>query len=184
MRIHFNPLNFKYYILVSSLIINSCISNDTGDDVKPFDPAAQAVTDSLLIQDYIDRNNIAAQPTASGLWYVLTEETQGDNPSQGDLVAVNYVGYTLDAQVFDTSFEDVAQANQIHNSQRVYEPLQFELGAGQVIQGWDEGISLMRVNEKVTLFIPSVLAYGPTGINGFFINEVLAFDVELVEIIE
>ena len=182
MRIPFKPLNFKYYVFAGSFIINSCINNDVGDE--PFDPAAQAVTDSLLIQDYIDRNNIDAQRTASGLWYVITEETQGDNPSQGDRVAVNYVGYTLDDQVFDTSLEDVAQANQIHNSQRVYEPLQFELGAGQVIRGWDEGISLMRVNEKATLFIPSGLAYGNTGINGLFVNDILAFDVELVEIIK
>ena len=184
MRISFNPLNFKYFILVGSLIFNSCISNDVGDDVKLFDPVAQAVTDSLLIKDYIDRNNIDAQPTASGLWYVITEETEGDNPSQGDRVAVNYVGFTLDNKVFDTSFEDVARANQIFNSQRNYGPLQFDLGAGQVIRGWDEGISLMKEKEKATLFIPSRLAYGNTGINGLFVNDVLAFDVELVEIIE
>ena len=76
----------------------------------------------------------------------------------------------LDGTVFDSSYK----RNQ---------PIEFTLGIGQVIKGWDEGISLLGLGDKATFIIPSELAYGQSGAGGVIPpNATLVFDVELVEL--
>ena len=100
-------------------------------------------------------------------------------------MVVDYVGYTLDGTVFDTSDSLTAQQSNIYNPSRDYVPIEFTLGVGQVIPGWDEGLGFFNEGEKGTLFIPSAQAYGTTGVggNGFLANTILVFDIELVEVI-
>ena len=75
----------------------------------------------------------------------------------------------LDGTVFDSSYK----RNQ---------PIEFTLGIGQVIKGWDEGISLLGLGDKATFIIPCELAYGQSGAGGVIPpNATLVFDVELVE---
>ena len=122
------------------------------------------------LQQYFALNGISASPTASGLYYVMTAEGNGEMPAKGDNVKVHYTGKLLDGTVFDSSIER-------------NEPIEFPLGMGYVIPGWDEGIMLMSVGEKGVLYIPYYLAYGPKGsapVIPPFAN--LIFDVELVEI--
>lgn len=108
--------------------------------------------------------------TDSGLEYIEVEPGTGDAPKQGDTVQVHYTGMFPDGRVFDSSYNRG-------------EPLEFALGRGQVIQGWDEGIGLMRVGGKATLIIPPHLAYGERGAGGVIPpNSTLHFDVELVGI--
>jgi FKBP-type peptidyl-prolyl cis-trans isomerase len=118
---------------------------------------------------YLTANNITVEPTKSGLYYVETLAGTGDLPVEGDTVLVNYTGKFLDGSVFDSSDEG--------------DPLEFILGIGQVISGWDEGVSYMKKGGKATLIIPSDLAYGANGyypvISGY---STLVFDVELVDI--
>jgi len=109
-----------------------------------------AETEDLLLQDYLTTNKIVATPTASGLIYVVNEKANGKQAKKGDKVSVHYTGSLLNGQVFDSSVERGT-------------PFEFELGAGQVIAGWDEGIALMKVGEKATLIIPSKIGYGATG---------------------
>jgi len=118
---------------------------------------------------YLEANNINVAPTASGLYYVETEEGTGEQAKAGDVVKVHYSGYLLDGTKFDSSFDR-------------NEPFEFELGAGQVIKGWDEGIALMKEGGKATLIIPHDLAYGPNGYSIIPPYSTLVFDVELVEI--
>ena len=108
---------------------------------------------------------------------------QGAQPQEGNKVKVNYTGYLLSGKVFDTSLEAVAKKHGIHNAQRPYEPFVFQIGAGQVIRGWDEGIQLLRPGAKAKLLVPSTLAYGARA-QGDSIpaNSVLVFDVELVAV--
>ncbi|WKS94440.1 peptidylprolyl isomerase [Riemerella columbina] len=108
--------------------------------------------------------------TNSGLMYKITQSTNGASPKAGDMVAVHYAGRLVTGQEFDNSFKRG-------------EPIEFPVGTGRVIKGWDEGIMLLKEGEKATLLIPSDLAYGQRGAGGVIPpNATLIFDVELVKI--
>lgn len=108
--------------------------------------------------------------TASGLQYIEVEPGEGDLAQAGDVVDVHYRGSLADGTEFDSSY---ARG----------EPIQFVLGTGAVIPGWDEGIALMRKGGKATLIIPPNLAYGERGAGGVIPpNATLTFEVELVDI--
>jgi FKBP-type peptidyl-prolyl cis-trans isomerase len=108
--------------------------------------------------------------TASGLEYDETKAGTGAQAVAGKTVKVHYTGTFPDGTVFDSS---VSRGD----------PIEFELGRGRVIKGWDEGIALMKVGGKARLTIPPELAYGERGEGGGVIppNATLVFDVELVE---
>ena len=107
------------------------------------------------------------EKTSSGLRYKILESGNGATPSRGDRVSVHYKGALVDGTVFDSSFE----RNQ---------PIEFLLGEGQVIPGWDEGIQLLRVGDKARFILPPELAYGSRGAGGVIPpNAVLVFDVSL-----
>lgn len=106
------------------------------------------------------------ETTASGLQSSMLSEGTGAMPTAGQLVSVDYTGYLMDGSQFDSSVGG--------------EPIQFPLGTDGIIQGWNEGIALMKVGEKRKLIIPAELAYGAGGRPGIPPNAVLVFDVELV----
>ena len=109
--------------------------------------------------------------TSSGLYYLINKE--GDNnrsPNKGDMVSVHYKGMLLDGTIFDSSY----QRDQ---------PLEFSIGVGQVIPGWDEGISLLNQGSSAKFVIPSDLAYGSQGAGGVIPpDSTLIFEVELLKI--
>jgi len=110
------------------------------------------------------------QETPSGLKYIVIETGEGDKPEKGKKVKVHYTGKLEDGSVFDSSIKRGV-------------PIEFTLGVGQVIKGWDEGIADMKVGEKRQLIIPPDLGYGPNGHPPVIPpNSTLIFDVELVEI--
>lgn len=101
----------------------------------------------------------------------VLEEGSGAQPVQGDTVRVHYTGMLEDGTVFDSSVERG-------------EPIEFPLGAGFVIPGWDIGVAEMHVGEKAILTIPAALGYGPQGSPPTIPpNAILIFEVELVEIV-
>lgn len=96
--------------------------------------------------------------------------TEGARPKSGDTVTVHYTGWLTDGAKFDSSVDR-------------NDPFAFVLGAGQVIQGWDEGVATLRVGEKARLTIPSEKAYGKEGYPGAIPpNATLIFEVELLSI--
>ncbi|HAP01209.1 MAG TPA: peptidylprolyl isomerase [Bacteroidetes bacterium] len=134
-----------------------------GVDDKP------QVSNEDEIKNYIKANNLNAQRTASGLYYIVDQQGSGAKPQAGKVVTVNYTGKLLDGTIFDSSL----------NPGR--EPFTFTLGVGQVISGWDEGIALFNVGGKGTLIIPSNLGYGEQGAGGSIPpNAVLIFEIEVV----
>ena len=144
----------------------------------------QLKEDAKIIANYLKENKITAQATSSGLCYVIDTPGQGAQPKQGNNIKVNYTGRLIDGKVFDTSLAEVAKQHGIHNPARTYEAIAFQVGVGQVIKGWDEGIMCLRQGTKARLFIPSTLAYGSQGVGNGLIpaNAILIFDVELVDI--
>ena len=108
--------------------------------------------------------------TASGLKYVVLNEGTGATPKTGQTVVVHYTGTLEDGTKFDSS-RDRGQ------------PFSFKLGVGQVIKGWDEGLSTMKVGDRRKLTIPPELGYGARGAGGTIPpNATLIFDVELLKI--
>jgi FKBP-type peptidyl-prolyl cis-trans isomerase len=106
--------------------------------------------------------------TASGLAYEEVVAGSGEEAVAGKIVKVHYTGMFPDGKVFDSSYSRGA-------------PIEFVLGAGRVIKGWDEGIALMKVGGKAKLTIPPELAYGEHGAGGVIPpNATLVFEVELV----
>ncbi|MES2593203.1 MAG: FKBP-type peptidyl-prolyl cis-trans isomerase [Bacteroidota bacterium] len=133
-----------------------------------------------MFSKYLEDNKINAKPTASGLYYIEKAKGKGPKPAKGSMVKVNYTGRLLDGTVFDTSDEAVAKEAKLFDERRPYQPIEFPLGEGQVIPGWDEGISLMSVGSKAQLIIPSSIGYGEQGAGPIPPFSPLVFDVELV----
>ncbi|MBL6446840.1 FKBP-type peptidyl-prolyl cis-trans isomerase [Fulvivirga sp. 29W222] len=147
----------------------------------------QLTADVAAIESFLKENNIEAERTESGIFYVMKEEGAGEQAASGDTVKVNYAGHVLNGAFFDTNDEALAKEKELFNEQRAaqggYDPLEFVLGQGRVIKGWDEGIALLKEGGKATLYIPSPLAYGPRQRSAEIVaNSILVFDVELVEV--
>jgi peptidyl-prolyl cis-trans isomerase A (cyclophilin A) len=110
------------------------------------------------------------EETKSGLRYQILQKGTGAQASKGANVSVHYKGQLLDGTVFDSSYKRK-------------EPIDFAVGVGQVIAGWDEGILLLQVGDKARFVIPSNLAYGTAGAGGAIPPDAtLIFDVELMAV--
>jgi len=117
-----------------------------------------------------NKGEILEVTTDSGLKYIDEKIGTGDSPNKGDLLVVHYTGTLEDGTKFDSSHD----RNQ---------PIEFPIGMGRVIKGWDEGLSTMKVGGKRKLIIPSNLGYGVRGAGGIIPPDAtLLFDVELIEI--
>ena len=109
--------------------------------------------------------------TPSGLQYEVLASGDGQSASAGDLAVVHYTGWLTDGAKFDSSVDRG-------------QPFEFQIGAGNVIQGWDEAVGLMKIGDKWKLTIPPDLAYGERSVGGGLIppNSTLVFDVELLDL--
>ncbi|MBF4982815.1 peptidylprolyl isomerase [Nonlabens mediterrranea] len=142
------------------------------EEFRQFEGAAKLREEQARKQAEQDLDEIAAgfDKTDSGLRYKIIQEGNGAKAESGKTVSVHYKGMLPNGKVFDSSFERK-------------QPIDFQLGAGQVIAGWDEGIALLKVGDKARLVIPSHIGYGSAGAGGVIPpNATLVFDVELVGI--
>jgi FKBP-type peptidyl-prolyl cis-trans isomerase len=172
-------------------VVNSIAQDDiiesieiiaVGDDAKSFNAvesfrkfegarAKRIEEEQAAAQIELDKHSKGFEITKSGLRYQIVQEGSGTTAEKNNTVSVHYKGQLIDGTVFDSSYK----RNQ---------PIEFKLGVGQVIPGWDEGVSLLKVGDKARFVIPSYLAYGSQGAGGVIPpNANLIFDVELVKII-
>ncbi|MFY0642918.1 MAG: FKBP-type peptidyl-prolyl cis-trans isomerase [Bacteroidia bacterium] len=144
-------------LLLSGVVLSSCSKE-------------QLEKDTNKIEKYLKKNDLTAEKTDDGIYYIIDVIGAGDHPKITDEVKVHYRGYTLKDDVFDSSYDRG-------------EPSSFPLD--RVIEGWQLGIPLFKEGGKGKLFIPSELGYGnnPPPFSGIGVDEVLIFDVELIEIL-
>ena len=153
------------YKYISMILVITLISCNKSNEKKE--------TETSNITSSIDESPIVGKEitTASGLKYIDEVIGTGSLPKTGDKVKVHYTGTLENGTKFDSSRD--------RNN-----PIEFTLGVGQVIKGWDEGLSTMRPSGKRKLIIPSELAYGERGRPQIPPHSILHFDVELIEVIE
>lgn len=168
---------------VEDVVITTLEVIRKGSEAKNFD-APKVFDEQFEVIKQIREEELAAkqaefekaaegfEQTESGLRYLITQPNEtGRAVEAGDMISVHYTGQFLDGEVFDSSIDRD-------------KPIEFNVGTGRVIPGWDEGLQLLKVGEKATLIIPSNLAYGERGVGPIPPNSTLKFDVEILDIIE
>lgn len=157
----------KVQILALLVIVSVIFSCEKQEIYSPY---AQLQEDVLKIDKYLEENNITAVQTQSGLRYVIQDIGLGDFPVRGNTLKVHYTGTLLDGTKFDSSYDRG-------------EPLEYIHGVGRVIKGWDEGLGYVGERGSITLYVPSVMAYGLQGAGDLIgTNENLIFDIELLSV--
>jgi FKBP-type peptidyl-prolyl cis-trans isomerase len=151
----------------------SVMSKEEYERKRAEDAKMQTEQEAKTIEAYLAKNNLKAQKTASGIYYIIEQQGTGAKAESGKNVTVNYTGRLLDGKVFDSNVDPKFKH---------VEPFTFQLGAGRVIKGWDEGIALFNAGGKGTLFIPSPLGYGARASGQIPPNSITIFDVEVLEV--
>jgi FKBP-type peptidyl-prolyl cis-trans isomerase FkpA len=151
----------KYLLIVFSVIFISSCQTDEGENIiKDF-----TEQNENEIINYINDNNLDAQKSNSGLYYVIQQQGDGARPTVNSNVTVIYKGYYTNGNIFDESDG---------------EGITFNLQ--QVIAGWTEGITYFKEGGKGLLLVPSRLAYGSSDTRGIPGGSVLIFEIELSEV--
>ncbi|HVU25637.1 MAG TPA: FKBP-type peptidyl-prolyl cis-trans isomerase [Opitutus sp.] len=120
--------------------------------------------------EYVNKKWPGTKKTSTGIRYIIQKEGDGDSPKGGDTVGVCYVGTLLDGKKFDEHLDPE-------------HPLDFRIGRGEVITGWDQILPAMKLHEKRLVIIPSDLAYGSRGRAPDIPRDaVLVFEMELISI--
>lgn len=150
----------KYTVVAFLVLFLTACSSDDTPTITDFREA-----NDKEINDYITANNLNAEKSNTGLYYVIDEPGTGTQPTVTDNVTVAYKGYFTNGNVFDES-----------NAEGI------SFGLQQVIAGWTEGITYFKEGGSGILLIPSHLAYGSTGRGSIPGGAVLIFDVHLISV--
>ncbi|TDE46731.1 peptidylprolyl isomerase [Flavobacterium rhamnosiphilum] len=146
-----------------SLLFISCLS-DTNTNIET-QPVDYSIQNEKEIVDYIAKNKLTATKTDSGLYYVVNEAGDGEQPAATSNVTVAYKGYFTNGSVFDES-----KAEGI------------SFGLNQVIKGWTEGIPCFKEGGSGILLVPAHLGYGNNDYSSIPGGSVLIFEVKLISV--
>jgi FKBP-type peptidyl-prolyl cis-trans isomerase FkpA len=147
--------------LLSALLALTLFISCSKDKEANIDYVAK---NELEIKAYITKNNLTAQRSDTGLYYVITNPGTGTQPTATSNVTVAYKGYFTNGTVFDQSSAGIS------------------FGLNQVIKGWTEGIPYFKTGGNGILLVPAHLAYGSYDYSGIPGGSVLIFDVKLISV--
>ena len=150
----------KIYLLFITVLSFSCVDSEFDD----FTPVNYDAENETQIQTYLAENELTFEKTASGLYYTITEEGEGNMPIASSNTTLGYKGYFLNETVFDAS-----------------ENTTFNLTGG-VIPGFSEGVQLLKEGGAGTFILPSRLAYGNQGSGPIAPGDVIIFDINLISV--
>jgi len=139
--------------------------------------------ESSDIQHYLAQHDVTVKPTSSGLYYIELIRGNGPKVEPGKNVKINYSAMFINGEIFETTIQEAAMKYNIFDSLMVYLPFEFIQGDSAAIEGWNEGLSYMREGGKAKLIIPSALAYGEEGIEGYIPPySPLLYEIEVLEV--
>jgi FKBP-type peptidyl-prolyl cis-trans isomerase FkpA len=156
-------------MLTFNIKVEKVRSKDQMEEEMKAAQEKEITAEKANIDKYVADNKLVTNTTPSGLQYVIHKEGNGQKAAQGDIVVVHYEGRLLNGNKFDSSFDRK-------------QPLEFTVGRGEVIKGWDEAFMLLSKGAKATLILPFSIAYGPGSSGPIPPYATLVFDVELVDI--
>lgn len=133
-----------------------------------------------IILDYLKANHWS-DINREGIYYHELVAGQGKQADSLDVVSINYIGQLLNGKVFDSSIDSVAKANNINQMGRKYEPLTFQIGAGQMIKGFEIAAKQLKKGGKAIVLLPSSLAYGGRRVGDIPPYSPLLFTIEMVD---
>jgi FKBP-type peptidyl-prolyl cis-trans isomerase FkpA len=179
--------NFIIILFLGLIGFSACEPNNPYDTGPAYDTPGNLKTDSLKIVAYLDTaqiDSIARIYDPSGVVIILQEDGVGSRPTNGTVVYTDYTGSLMEGgTVFDTSIESVARENNLYKEGWKYLPLDFALGSGKVILGWEFAFRRLRPGSKAVLLIPSPYGYRDQPNNSIIpANSVLRFDVDFLGI--
>jgi len=149
MKMNSFPLHICLFTLVAFLAF-SC------------NPDKQEKIDQMLIEEYLEENNLEAESTPSGLHYIITVAGNNEHPTLDDVIQISYTGRLLNGSIFDSS---------------PYSSFPLDM----LIEGWQEGIPYLGKGGEGIFIIPSHLGYGASALQGIPANSVLVFDIRLID---
>lgn len=168
-----------FLIIFLAIILTACggqATQQVAESAAVENPAVDAAVSNTAPQaEATPTNSFAfiegeATTTDSGLQYAIIEAGDGPSPQPGDIVRVHYTGKLAGGTVFDSSYDRE-------------KPIQFVVGMGQVIPGWDEAVQLLKAGDKARLVVPAELAYGEKGVGEDIPpNSTLYFEMELLDV--
>ncbi len=174
-------LRMIYRFRVNDIMTNREYTDYQRDIMKVF-YRRQGAKDKRAIDAFLSSRNIKADTTGLGIRYVITQQGTGPNARPNQTVTVNYIGYFLNGQYFDTNIESFAHEAGLYNPMRTYAPMEVTIGQSNVIAGWHEALQYLNKGAKGTFYIPSPLAYGASGMGEVIKpNTVLVFEIELLD---
>jgi FKBP-type peptidyl-prolyl cis-trans isomerase FkpA len=159
----FKKLIYGFLVMAS---LTGCLKNSDVANPCDYDPCEFPASDTEIqqVQAYLTANNITATQHCSGLFYNIEIPGSGPAPEVCSNITVNYEGRLVDGTVFDASSSAVS----------------FNLS--QVINGWKNGLPLVKEGGRINLYIPPSLGYGSTAYGNIPANSILIFKVELIDV--
>ncbi len=168
------------FVLFILVLAAGCVSDDEN---------TQVIYENNLkaIEKYLGDNTIASvkelNDEGTGIVMIWQEVSDsGVSPVSGDTIKIDYVGKLVTNAIFDTSIDSIARANNIHNPNRTYGPMEIEFLLDRMIPGFEYGIAQMELGDKATVIMPSIYGYASDERPGIPRNSVLIFEMDLVEI--